>query len=123
MATAGSGDVLTGIILALLAQGCEPETASVAGVFLRGTADLAVSSIALKKHDRQTSRICWESVRANKIKYYLFNSIYGCRKGRLSFLAIPSLCGPRICYCIDKKIDFFYKSKQINKMIKTFYCK
>ena len=42
MATAGSGDVLTGIILGLLAQGAEPETASVAGVFLHGTAgDLA----------------------------------------------------------------------------------
>ncbi len=42
MATAGSGDVLTGIILGLLAQGFEPETAAVAGVFLHGTAgDLA----------------------------------------------------------------------------------
>lgn len=42
MATAGSGDVLTGIILGLLAQGSEPETAAVAGVFLHGTAgDLA----------------------------------------------------------------------------------
>lgn len=42
MATAGSGDVLTGIILGLLAQGAEPETAAVAGVFLHGTAgDLA----------------------------------------------------------------------------------
>lgn len=42
MATAGSGDVLTGVILGLLAQGFEPETAAVAGVFLHGTAgDLA----------------------------------------------------------------------------------
>jgi NAD(P)H-hydrate epimerase len=38
MATAGSGDVLTGIILGLLAQGYEPETASVISVFLHGTA-------------------------------------------------------------------------------------
>lgn len=42
MATAGSGDVLTGIILGLLTQGAEPETAAVSGVFLHGTAgDLA----------------------------------------------------------------------------------
>lgn len=42
MATAGSGDVLTGIILSLLAQRYEPETAAVVGVFLHAAAgDLA----------------------------------------------------------------------------------
>lgn len=38
MATAGSGDVLTGIIISLLAQGYKPETASVAGVYIHGLA-------------------------------------------------------------------------------------
>ena len=42
MATAGSGDSLTGIILGLLAQGMLPEHAAIAGVFLHGLAgDLA----------------------------------------------------------------------------------
>jgi NAD(P)H-hydrate epimerase len=46
MATAGSGDVLTGILLSLLAQGYDSEQAAVAGVFLHGlAADLAVSDI------------------------------------------------------------------------------
>jgi NAD(P)H-hydrate epimerase len=38
MATAGSGDVLTGIITALLAQGYTPFAASVLGVYLHGLA-------------------------------------------------------------------------------------
>ncbi|MDR2888182.1 MAG: NAD(P)H-hydrate dehydratase [Bacteroidales bacterium] len=38
MATAGSGDVLTGIILSLLAQGYTAENAAVAGVFIHGLA-------------------------------------------------------------------------------------
>jgi hydroxyethylthiazole kinase-like uncharacterized protein yjeF len=43
LATAGSGDVLTGIITGLLAQGYEPLQAAVLGVYLHGkTADLAV---------------------------------------------------------------------------------
>lgn len=45
MATAGSGDVLTGVLLGLLAQGLEPETAAVAGVYLHGLAgDLAAKN-------------------------------------------------------------------------------
>ncbi|MCM1162955.1 MAG: NAD(P)H-hydrate dehydratase [Muribaculaceae bacterium] len=38
MATGGSGDVLTGIITSLLAQGYKPEAASVAGVYIHGLA-------------------------------------------------------------------------------------
>jgi ADP-dependent NAD(P)H-hydrate dehydratase / NAD(P)H-hydrate epimerase len=38
MATAGSGDVLTGILLGLLAQGYDAERAAVTGVFLHGLA-------------------------------------------------------------------------------------
>ncbi len=38
MATAGSGDVLTGMIGSLLAQGLDPSNASVAGVYLHGLA-------------------------------------------------------------------------------------
>lgn len=38
MATAGSGDVLTGMLLSLLAQGYSPENAAVLGVYLHGLA-------------------------------------------------------------------------------------
>ena len=38
MATAGSGDVLAGMITGLLAQGMEAEEAAVCGVFLHGMA-------------------------------------------------------------------------------------
>jgi NAD(P)H-hydrate epimerase len=45
MATAGSGDVLTGVILGLLSQGYTAETAAVAGVYLHGLAgDIALAS-------------------------------------------------------------------------------
>ncbi|MCK5137652.1 MAG: NAD(P)H-hydrate dehydratase [Bacteroidales bacterium] len=43
MATGGSGDVLTGLITGLLAQGLQPREAALAGVYLHGLAgDLAV---------------------------------------------------------------------------------
>lgn len=46
MATGGSGDVLTGIILSLLAQGLLPGKAAIAGVYLHGLAgDLAADAM------------------------------------------------------------------------------
>lgn len=56
MATGGSGDVLTGIILSLLAQGYDSEQAAILGVYLHGLAgDIAV----------ETS--CYESIIASDI--------------------------------------------------------
>lgn len=49
MATAGSGDVLTGILTALLARGYEPSAACVAGVYLHGVAgDLAAAEMGME---------------------------------------------------------------------------
>lgn len=45
MATAGSGDVLTGVLLALLAQGYSPQDAAIMGTYLHGVAgDMAAES-------------------------------------------------------------------------------
>ena len=46
MATAGSGDVLTGIILGLLARGYQQHDACIIGVYLHGLAgDLAANDL------------------------------------------------------------------------------
>ena len=38
LATAGTGDVLTGLIAGIMAQGFKPEIAAVAGVYIHGVA-------------------------------------------------------------------------------------
>ena len=49
MATAGSGDVLTGILTALLAQGYEPEDAAILGVYLHALAgDFAEKDLSME---------------------------------------------------------------------------
>jgi NAD(P)H-hydrate repair Nnr-like enzyme with NAD(P)H-hydrate dehydratase domain len=49
MATAGSGDVLSGMITGLLAQGYDPLLASVFGVYLHGSAgDIVAQQIGLE---------------------------------------------------------------------------
>lgn len=45
MATPGSGDVLTGVITAFLAQGYQPQIAALMGVYVHGCAgDIAAES-------------------------------------------------------------------------------
>jgi hydroxyethylthiazole kinase-like uncharacterized protein yjeF len=49
LATGGTGDVLTGIITGLLAQGYAPADAAIVGVYLHGiTADLAISDTSIQ---------------------------------------------------------------------------
>jgi hydroxyethylthiazole kinase-like uncharacterized protein yjeF len=64
LATAGSGDVLTGIITGLIAQGYEPRNAAIFGVYLHGkTADIAL---------QKTS---YETFTASSILAYLSDAI------------------------------------------------
>lgn len=64
LATAGSGDVLTGIITGLLAQGYEPINAAILGVYLHGkTAEIAI---------QETS---YETFTASSILKYLADAI------------------------------------------------
>ena len=49
MATAGSGDVLTGMILSLLAQRYTPQEAALLGVYLHGKAgDVAAEKLGME---------------------------------------------------------------------------
>ena len=50
MATGGSGDVLTGMITSLLAQGYDPADAAVTGVYLHGLA----GDVALRIHSEES---------------------------------------------------------------------
>jgi hydroxyethylthiazole kinase-like uncharacterized protein yjeF len=55
LATAGSGDVLTGIITGLIAQGYEPKFAAIFGVYLHGkTADIALKETGYETFNAST---------------------------------------------------------------------
>ena len=70
MATGGSGDVLTGMILSLLAQGYSPENAALAGVYLHGLA----GDIAVEKS-------CFESILASDIINEIGDAFNRLKKG------------------------------------------
>ncbi|HPT30951.1 MAG TPA: NAD(P)H-hydrate dehydratase [Prolixibacteraceae bacterium] len=77
MATGGSGDVLTGIILGLLARGFSPERAARAGVFIHG-----------KAGDMAAARVSQDSLTASDISHSLpevFQHIYGWRQSEFSY--------------------------------------
>lgn len=78
MATGGSGDVLTGMILSLLAQGYTPENAAITGVYLHGLAG-----------DIAADKLSYESLLATDIINHIgsaFNKIrgYGLNTNKLS---------------------------------------
>ncbi|GAW28931.1 NAD(P)H-hydrate dehydratase [Carboxydocella sp. ULO1] len=69
MATGGSGDVLAGLIGALLAQGLSPEQAAAAGAWLHGRAgdlareemgELALTALDVVNYLRKVSREIWQ---------------------------------------------------------------
>jgi NAD(P)H-hydrate epimerase len=72
MATAGSGDVLTGIILSLLSQGYRPEDATLAGVYLHGLAG-----------DLAADKLPWESVISSDIIDNIGNAFKDLRADKL----------------------------------------
>jgi ADP-dependent NAD(P)H-hydrate dehydratase / NAD(P)H-hydrate epimerase len=70
MATAGSGDVLTGIITGLLAQGYSSVEAAIFGVYLHG----AAGDIAAKKHSKE-AMLAGDIVESLGEAFLLFKSI------------------------------------------------
>lgn len=73
MATGGSGDVLTGMLASLLAQGFSPQTAAISGVYLHGLAG-----------DLATKRIHPHSLIASDIVGHISDAwTYICRDARL----------------------------------------
>jgi len=70
MATAGSGDVLTGMILSLLAQGYSSDNAAVTGVYLHGLAG-----------DIAAAKSCYESIIATDIIENIGNAFIKIRNG------------------------------------------
>jgi NAD(P)H-hydrate epimerase len=71
MATGGSGDVLTGIILGLLAQGFTPEKAATAGVFIHGEA----GDIAAGRFSEPSLTASWITSSLHQV----FKNIYASR--------------------------------------------
>ena len=69
MATAGSGDVLTGIILSLLAQRYTPEEAAIIGVFMHGRAG---DKAAAEKGMERKSSGCFCGDRLCVCDFYLY---------------------------------------------------
>ena len=58
MATAGSGDVLTGILLGLLARGYQPADAAMMGMYLHGLAgDLAAKALANDPYNARNEEV------------------------------------------------------------------
>jgi len=76
MAKGGSGDVLTGIILSLLAQGYEPENAAALGVYLHGMAG-----------DEAVSESSYESIIASDIINSMGKAFNKIRKSGLELIA------------------------------------
>lgn len=72
MATAGSGDVLTGIILAFLAQSYPPEVAARMGVYIHGLAG-----------DIVAEELCQESLIASDLIEYLPRAFRAVRDGQI----------------------------------------
>lgn len=82
MATGGSGDVLTGVIAGLVAQGLEPDTAAICGAYLHGVAGTLATSGApglAAGEIAQNLPFAWQEVYAddeeNKFNNYAIKTI------------------------------------------------